>query len=503
MTYYRYLFCICALLISCTAQRKHSRRQSQESIKQEDIRLALFPEHKHVKNKTGVYTLEGGGQSLIARLWLIDHAQKSIDLQYFSFAKDITGLIVCDHLIRAADRGVKVRIIIDDAASKMYSYEVKLLESHENIEIRVYNAGLMLGRPDKRLGRFARNINRLLRRMHNKTFTVDEEVAIIGGRNLADEYFDFSRKYNFRDRDVLLAGPVVTQLKNAFEAYWTDQLTVPYYELSKKIKKKRFQDSLRFEHIHRKAESTKKFPKQTRERIGQFANDMHVASQSGLVTWVNHVNFVSDKPGKNSDKQNRRGGIATDTIAALIKSAKKNIIINTPYFIPTDELTQLLKASVERGVKIRLMTNSLASTDQPAAFSAYKKIRNEFLRAGLQIYEFKPRSAERYTLMLPDVQKKKKYKSVFGFHSKSLIIDESTVVIGSYNLDPRSADYNTECVAVVRSEGTAKNLSMQMEQEFLPENSWEITESRNSDSKAPLAKRIKAFFLRIVPAKVL
>jgi phosphatidylserine/phosphatidylglycerophosphate/cardiolipin synthase-like enzyme len=502
MTRYLHFILPVLIFVSC-ASKKGKYYQAKSAIPKETIQQSLSLLEDLFKTKTAVYTLENGGKSLAARLWLIENAQKSIDLQYFSFAKDITGLIACDEIIRAADRGVKVRIIIDDAASKMYSHEVKLLESHENIDIRVYNAGVMLGRPDRRAGKLARNINRLLRRMHNKTFTVDGIATILGGRNIADDYFDYHHKYNFRDRDVLIFGNSVQQVTSSFEKFWNHELTIPYSELSKKVKKKRYQDSLRFEHIHKKAATTKKFSNQTRERIKDFPTDIKKAVEERSLSWIQSANFISDVPGKNSEIETRKGGVATDSIEALIRSAKKSLLINTPYFIPTPELKQLLLEALQRGVKIRLLTNSLASTDQPAAFSAYKKTRKEFINAGIELYEFKPNAAERYEIMIPDIQQKKQYKAVFGFHSKTFVIDDQTVVIGSYNLDPRSADYNTECIAVFRSTEVSKNLSKYIEQEFLPANSWQITPTSDPDSKASFIKRIKACVFYLVPRKLL
>jgi phosphatidylserine/phosphatidylglycerophosphate/cardiolipin synthase-like enzyme len=456
-----------------------------------------------LNSHTAVYSLENGGKSLLARLWLIEHAQKSIDIQYFSFAKDVTGLIVNDYIVRAAERGVKVRILLDDAASKMYSHQVRLLDSHENIEIHVYNAGVKLGRLDKRVPKTAKNIARLMRRMHNKTLCIDGQVAMLGGRNISDDYFDYHKKFNFRDRDILLAGKATGDITASFEKFWTHELSVPFSELSRKSKKKRYQDTDRFDELHEDASKTKKFREETRRKITEFAAEIKDAQKNGLVTWIRDLSFISDVPGKNLDRESRRGGITNDSILVLLAQAKKSIIIQSPYFIPTDDMRKAMKDAIDRGVKIRVLTNSLASIDIATAFSAYKKLRADLLQMGLIIHEYKPDPQIRYSIMIPDIQREIKYKADFGLHSKTILIDDHTTVIGSYNMDPRSANFNTECVSVLRSEEFAKDLSIVLEQEFLEENSWHVTTEFNPDRKAKLGKRIKAVLTYPVPKKML
>lgn len=493
-------FLSCSFQIA-TYRGQHAMPPVNPSPDPASISEALSLSEKNMKTKTGIYTLENGGKSLLARLWFFDHAKKTIDLQYYSFAKDVTGLVASDHIVRAADKGVKVRILVDDAATKMYSHEVQMLDAHKNIEVKVYNAGLLLGRLDRRLGKLSKNYNRLLRRMHNKTVTVDEEVGIMGGRNIADEYFDFDHRYNFRDRDVILLGKAVAEVKSSFEKFWNDSLTVAYAELSGK--RKNLNADEYYEALHKDAADTTKFSSGMRDRIEAFAEELKAAEKSGELVWVENAIFISDKPGKNEDRAKREGGICCDSIKALIRQAKKSIIIQSPYFITTGESKQLLRETVQRGIKIRLLTNSLASTDNFEAFSGYQRDREMLLKTGLQMYEFKPDSKVRYKLMIPEVQEGLDYKSVYGFHSKTIIIDGYITVIGSYNFDPRSANYNTECISIIRSAEVAKNLAKYIEEEFLPENAWQISTDYNPDHKAKIRKRMKAFSRRIIPKKVL
>jgi cardiolipin synthase C len=505
MTNYLLAILTSFLFISCSFHRAKSnkpvREYSADPVPKISIDKALSFSKKDLMNKTGIYTLENGGESLISRLWFFAHAQKTIDIQYYSFAKDVTGLIASDYIVRAAERGVKVRILIDDAASRMRSYEIQLLDSHPEIEVRVYNAGLMLGRLDHRINKLTRNSNRLLRRMHNKTLTIDDQVSMTGGRNIANEYFDYDHRYNFRDRDVLLIGKAVHEVKLSFEKFWNDTLTVIYSTLSGK--NKTYNDSARFKRLHQDAAETKNFSAGMREKVKLFPKEIESAEKSGKLIWVESVSFVSDIPGKNEDKKDRKGGVCTDSLINLIKQAKISIDIQSPYFIMTDEVERLMKDAIERGVKIRLLTNSLASTDNHEAFSGYQRSREKIVKTGIKIYEFKPDAMIRYKLMIPEVQAGLNYKPVYGFHSKTIIIDSYISIIGSYNLDPRSANYNTECFAIIRSEKVAQHLFNYFEEEFLPENAWQITKDYNPDSKAGIKKRLKVASRRVIPKKVL
>ncbi|MCW3103123.1 MAG: phospholipase family protein [Bacteroidetes bacterium] len=492
------LFCVSCAFQGTRNSGKYTADPAPERV---SIARALTLPEENLTAKTGIYTLENGGKSFISRLWLVDHTQKTIDIQYYSFASDVTGTIVWDHIIRAADRGVKVRLLIDDAASLMRSHEIRLLDSHDNIEIRVYNAGLMLGRLDRRIKKLGGNFNRLLRRMHNKAVIFDGQVCITGGRNIADQYFDYDHRFNFRDRDVLLMGKAVTGVTRSFEKFWNDTLTVVYSELSGNSKKKQSGDAERFERIH--ADAAKDYSQSLRDKVKAFPEEIRAATKAGEFVWVGKAVYISDEPGKNEDRKDREGGICTDSLICLIQQAKTSIDIQSPYFITTEVSKKLLREAVQRGVKVRLLTNSLASIDNIEAYSGYQKDRAAILETGALIYEFKPDSKERYKLMIPEVQEGLKYKPVYGFHSKTIVIDGYISVIGSYNFDPRSANYNTECITIIRSGEVAGNLLKHIEEEFLPENSWHVTKDYNPDAEAGLKKRIQAASKRILPKKLL
>lgn len=453
-----------------------------------------------MRTKTGVYVLEDGGGAMVARAWLSEHAEKTIDIQYFIFSTDNVGLIACDYLVRAADRGVKVRILVDDIMVEAGTHEILTLDSHENIDIRIYNPGSNVGKNIfSKIKKVYTDFQGLNQRMHNKTFTVDGKVVITGGRNIADEYFDYDHEYNFRDRDVLLLGKATTGIHASFEEFWNSKLSVPITDLVTEPENN-FKDTTRFERLHQYACNPDNFWPQVRERIRKLPLAFHNIQNSGELVWLDSVFFVSDTPGKNADGH---GGVCTDALINLLKQAKTSIDIQSPYLITTNLGRKLFREATQRGVKIRILTNSLASTDNLEAFSGYQRDRKELLETGVKIYEFRPDAAERYKVMTGALQEKLNYSPIFGLHAKSMVIDGKITVIGTFNLDPRSANFNTECVAIIHSEKIAAGVSKGMEEEFKPENSWETTLESNPDHIAGTKKQVKAWTKRGIPKQIL
>jgi cardiolipin synthase C len=455
-----------------------------------------------LNEKSAVYTLESGGQSLFARAWLWQNAKKQIDIQHYIFKKDNTGRIACHYLLRAADRGVRIRLLLDEVAVKKGAADMALLDSHENIEVKVYNPGFRYSKSlGYRLKMLFTQMKRLNQRMHIKTITVDNKVSIMGGRNVADEYFDYDHRYNFRDRDIVMLGKLCENVTGTFNQHWTDTLSINLDELVNENKKK-YNDPKRFERFHRHACDPKNLSSGVRNKINQYPVMFDTIKSKELV-WTNDVQFVADEPGKNGNRQDRKGGVCTDSVMALLRQAKKTVIIQSPYIILNDQGKELFKELLDRGVKIKILTNSMGSTDNFEAFSGYKRDRKMILEMGIDIYEFKPSPEEKYSIMIPDEQEKIKYKAVFGLHSKSIIIDEAIAVVGTYNIDPRSADLNTECIAIVRSKQFADKIMKYINLEFEPGNSWHVTKNYNPDKEAGLWKRWKVASRRGVPKSIL
>lgn len=457
--------------------------------------------YQQMETKTGVYILEEGDASMVARAWLCENAEKTIDVQYFIFSTDNVGLIAADYLVRAADRGVQVRILVDDIMVEADEEKLLTLDSHENISIKIYNPVVNVGKnAAEKVLALKGDFWGTNQRMHNKTFTVDGKVTITGGRNIADEYFDYDHEYNFRDRDVLILGGVVRDVKVSFERFWNSTIAKNLTELVDAGKYKRQPEP--FKQLHNYACDSANFWPQVRSRIINVPKAFQEIQLSGKFQWIDHVDFVSDLPGKNSESL-ESGGITTDTLMALIRRAKRSILIQSPYLVTTDKGKKLLKDAVKRGVQIKILTNSLASTDNLPAFSGYQRDRALLLNTGARIFEFKPDAFIRYKIMTGSLQKKISYSPVFGIHAKSMIVDNEITVVGTFNFDPRSAYLNTECITIIYSEKIAKEVTAGIEEEMKPENSWESTLDFNPDSEASLKKRMEMKPMKVIPKGIL
>lgn len=465
---------------------------------------SLEPMDDLLQSKSGVVVLENGGSSMVARAWLTNHSEQTIDIQYFIFSTDNVGLIACDYLVRAADRGVKVRIIVDDIMVNADIEDILILDSHSNIDIKIYNPGVNLGKSIlSKVKKFTTDFRSANQRMHNKTFIVDNKVVITGGRNIADEYFDYDHEYNFRDRDVLLLGKVTKHVSASFDTFWIDSLSVPIIKLAEEFDIMEEVQS-RFNLLHEYACNPENYWPQIRTRIENLHTTFEEIKSSGDLTWVDSVVFVSDVPGKNDGSSGLGGGgLSTTALIELVKKATSTIEIQSPYLI-TSELSQnLFREAVDRGVKIRILTNSLASTDNLEAFASYQSDRKTLLETGVRIFEFRPDAQVRMKIMTAELQSTLEYAPIFGLHAKSMVIDGKIAVIGTFNLDPRSANLNTECITIIYSEKVAKEVLLGMETEFEPENSWETTFDFNPDSEVTNVKRIKTWTRKILPKDIL
>ncbi len=505
------IICSLVLLIACSDENKDLIPAVKKDFcagihRNDSITLSsqLKGLEEKMRNKTGVYVLEEGDVSMISRAWLSEYAEKSIDIQYFIFSTDNVGLIACDYLVRAADRGVKVRILVDDIMVEAGPHEILAMDAHPNIEIKIYNPGVNLGKNIfQKLNAFRKDFSGANQRMHNKIFAVDGKITITGGRNIADEYFDYDHEYNFRDRDVLLIGKATEVVESSFENFWQNAIAVQVSELVNDSTVKT-NDANRYDRLHQYACNPENFWPQVREKIQGIPQAFKNIQASGDLLWTDSVVFVSDVPGKFNETVKRSGeALTTGALASLIQNAKTDVYIQSPYLITNDKILNLLKRTVAKGVKMNILSNSLSSTDNLEAFAAYQKCREDILKAGVRIFEFRPDAAARYKIMTGVLQKTLSFKPVFGLHAKSMVIDDYITVIGTFNLDPRSANLNTECVTIIYSKQVAMAVKAHMIEEIKPENAWETTLQYNPDEKAGTLKRMKTFTRKVVPKSIL
>ena len=449
--------------------------------------------------QTGVYVLEKGEEALIGRAWLAQHAAKSIDVQYFIWSTDNIGILAAEQLLSAAERGVIVRVIVDDFLIDAEDKTLLLLSAHPNVQIRIYNPNVSVGVGFwQRLKNAVTGFRAVNQRMHDKTAIFDGVAGITGGRNMADEYFDYDHEYNFRDRDVLLLGRAVADMRENFQEFWDSELSVPVESI--------FDDGSalvspadmrrRSELLHSYAADPANFEPQVRNAIDRASDYFPELLQTMI--WEDVV-FLSDVPGKNSGEFGLGGGgESTNQLIRAVKSARDSILIQSPYLIMPEGGIELFEELVDRGIRIRISTNSLASTDNIQAFSGYQGQRKELLRAGVELYEFMDEPSIR-TELIDRYPRIAENDPVFALHAKSMVIDDEKVFIGTFNLDPRSANLNTEVGMFVDSRALARQVTDSIERDMMPGNSWQTTVDFNPDFVVSRGKRFKSWFNRMLP----
>jgi putative cardiolipin synthase len=405
--------------------------------------------------------LNDGPTALDWRLRAIDSATESIDLQTFLWTVDTVGSLVLDHLVAAADRGVTVKLLVDD--SFLLGQDDVLLElaRHPNIEYRVYNP--YKRRSDSVVTRQALNLaefHRLDHRMHNKAMIVDNRVAIVGGRNLADEYFGLHAVANFRDLEVIVGGPIVLDISAEFDSYFNDRWSVPIESLSHVKHASADLDAarrVREENVHIHAEQT------GAERLAAW-RDLVANALDGKGT------LFADKPPEENPAELGEAPVqVANALMAMIDGASEEVLIVSAYLIPTPELEGAVKRAVERGVRIRMLTNSIRSNNHLTAHSAYRNHIRTLLDNGAELHEVRIDATDRDIYMLSPIEEKK-----LALHAKALVIDSNKVFIGSANLDPRSLRINTEMGLLIDSSALNAEVRAAVTPDFSKANSWQL-----------------------------
>jgi len=401
--------------------------------------LRLLPEHP---GESGVCALRDGRDAFAARALLADAAQRTIDVQYYIWHADLSGTLLFAALRRAADRGVKVRILLDDNQTGGLDAVLGALDAHPNVEVRLFNPFRI--RRLRLLG-FLTDFARLNRRMHNKSFTVDDQVAIVGGRNVGDEYFDAGQGVLFADLDVLAVGPAVRDVSREFVRYWQSESSLPAARLLRRLRRPPAAEAAAAaQSIERDAESAA-YASAVRE--SSFVQ--RLAAGTLVLEW-SKVEMVSDDPAKVLGRAPRKS-LVWGRLRQLLGNAASELELISPYFVPTARGARYFVRLARQGVKISILTNSLEATDVPAVHSGYAKWRKKLLAAGITLFEvkraFSPPAAARRRLT---------QASASSLHAKTFSLDRAHVFVGSFNFDPRSARLNTEMGFVIASAAMAE-----------------------------------------------
>ncbi len=432
------------------------------------LATALAPLEKRHPDESAVRLLPTGTDALQARIALARAATKTLDMQYYIANEDNTGKLLLGAALYAADRGVRVRMLVDDLNFKDIDQIMAALNSHDKIEIRVFNPyGSAQRSFSERTQNFFTNLSHFTRRMHNKAMIADNQIAIVGGRNLGDEYFSASPTLQFRDLDVFAAGPVTQEISASFDDYWNSSLAYPLRALNKQKFDARELDKTRDDlrkHWREQADPLNAKPLNATPLAQQIARE-----EMGLV-WA-PTEFRVDSPSKIEHPSDDYKSPPMERLVALLKDAQSEFLILSPYFVPHDAGVKALAGLTKRRVRVAVLTNSLAATDAVAVQAGYAPYRIPMLQNGVELYEFKPIQVEGESSPRAGLFGSQSRASL---HAKAYVIDRSILVIGSMNLDPRSAKLNTELALVIHSKPIAEEAAKLFENGISPKVSWQV-----------------------------
>lgn len=402
------------------------------------------------RDKSGAIMLSDGLDAFVARASLAIASEKSLDIQYYLYHDDTIGGLLTNQILKAADRGVRVRLLLDDFDLGGKDKNLLILNSHPNITIRIFNP---FDRKFSRSGQLVTRLGDVTRRMHNKMFIADNSMVILGGRNIGDAYFDIDPDRAFSDLDVLLTGKVVSEASKVFDLYWNSEVVYPISLLADdQFNKGDLDKGRKVLSLLSKAQSTSAYIQ------ALISSDFFQKIQEKQLsfTWLD-ANIYYDHPIKVRSARDKREYHLTKSLEPYFKALKEDLLIITPYFVPGVEGTNFLTDMAKSGIKVSIITNSLASNDVFAVHSGYSRYREELLSAGVALYEIKPK-------VNVLTGKGNKNKSSFGssktsLHAKSFVLDQHHIFIGSLNLDPRSAFENTEVGTMLSSSDIGVNMT--------------------------------------------
>ncbi len=397
--------------------------------------------------KTGIHALPDPRDAFAARVLLAGAAEKSLDAQYFIWNGDHVGYLLFQALWQAAERGVRVRLLLDDLNTKGLDSTIAALDAHPNIEVRLYNPVVIR---DNRVLNFVTDFTRVNRRMHNKSFTADNQATVVGGRNIADEYFGAGAGLTFADLDVLAVGPAVPEVSKEFDVYWNSASAYP----ASGFVGPPMPDGTT--NLEAKFVANRADPESIAylEAVRATPLVRELLDRKLALEWA-AAEVVYDDPAKTLDTTERTDVLLFPELVRKMGRPEKMLDIVSPYFVPGDGGTELLAALAKRGVTVRILTNSLAASDEKSVHSGYGKRRRDLLQAGVRLYEIKPTATKEAN----ESRNRFGSGSSSGLHAKTLAVDSRRIFVGSFNFDQRSARLNTEMGLVLSNPVLAQGLT--------------------------------------------
>ncbi|MBB5192557.1 putative cardiolipin synthase [Silvimonas terrae] len=418
-------------------------------------------------DQSGFYLLVHGQEAFEARLALIQQARTSLDLQYYTALQDHTGTVILNALAAAARRGVRVRLLLDDLNLDKPDGMLAIMAVQPNFEVRVFNPLTTGGRSMfARAGALIADYDHLERRMHNKSLIADGVLAIVGGRNLADQYFDARPDMNFRDLDVLAAGQLPGKLGTTFDHYWNSKESYPLPALEPRPPSQEAITGWQNGGNAPPPPADKKEPAQMPVPDAASANAFLGKATRNLI-WA-QAWLAADNPDKvEADADAQTGSKPGKGLLLAAQLAQHEFIIMSAYFVPRDGGTQFLGQMEQRGVAVKVLTNSLASTDVAAVHSAWRKYRKALIASGVEVHEFRPVAGVHGAALSTG-------SSRASLHTKAYVVDRQILMIGSFNLDPRSVNLNTEQAVLIKNPELAQQVAYLYDQAATPKYSYKL-----------------------------
>ena len=450
--------------------------------------------------ESGFRLLSAGTEAFALRARTAQVAGRSLDVQTYIWHPDLTGRHLAFLLLSAADRGVRVRVLVDDMDARGMNFGFAALDAHPNIDVRMFNPLPSREGTFAMIGDLMADSKRLNHRMHNKTWIADNRIAVVGGRNLGDEYFGASDDVNFVDLDFAMIGPVVRDASASFDKYWNSRAAYPVSLLSPEGVTEEALGRLR-EDLDASAGEARESP--YAELLLRDDAVRRLVSGDWSMSWSGEYSFISDDPLKALKEPGRESDVL-GSLLPVLRGAEQTLAIISPYFVPGERGTRALVEEASSGTQVMVLTNSLAANDVAAVHGGYSQYRRDLLKGGVSLWELKP---------LPGTGS---HGSFFGskgasLHTKALAVDTRSLFVGSYNLDPRSTSLNCEQGVLVHDEPLAQQFRRIFDQQSAGDRAWQVTlqqgsmrwsdgsETLDSEPQASPGRRFQAWLARVFP----
>ena len=453
-----FIFLVTALLGGCASLPENTGRTESHAftdVEKTLLAAGLAEQAEFQQGKDGFMMLASGLDAFVARAALAEVAERSIDVQYYLYHKDEVGALFTGVLWKAADRGVRVRLLVDDMDMEGRDASLITMDNHPNIEIRIFNP---FDRSFSRLPQFVTGLGSLTRRMHNKSFTVDNTMTIVGGRNIGNEYFDANPALEFSDLDVLAAGKVARKVSKSFDEYWNSELAYPVTTIihDKPGDEEMADIEARLRSFFHNSQDSEYIKALRGSKLAQQIRDNKETYYWGM------AEVVADHPDKIVSSRDANELHLMSQLAPHFTGLEEELIIVSPYFVPGHEGVEFFKTLVDRGVRVRILTNSLSSNDVGIVHAGYSVYREALLRNGVELYEMNKK-------LTRSERKQKKGaggSSKASLHAKTFVIDREKVFVGSLNLDPRSFYENSEIGLVILSSEIGEGMAAALNDDF-------------------------------------